>query len=100
MLDFFQSPGIPPVRFRQIFVTKAARNDLAYVACGRADALVVHNPSSWDIEVGYLLVSEAGGKVTKDEDEIGGDVIICSNARIHGQLSKIISTERYQFVPY
>lgn len=67
-----------------------AATDLAYVACGRADALLVHNPCPWDIEMGQLLVLEAGGKVTREEDEL----FLCSNGRIHNQLAEVVATGR------
>lgn len=71
-----------------------AATDLAYVACGRAEALIVHNPSPWDIEVGNLLISEAGGKVTEHNDEVEGNLIICSNGVIHEELIKSVLTGR------
>ena len=71
-----------------------AATDLAYVACGRADALIVHNPSPWDIEVGHLLINEAGGKVTRHNDEVGGNLVICSNGMIHEELMKSVFTGR------
>jgi fructose-1,6-bisphosphatase/inositol monophosphatase family enzyme len=38
----------------------------------------MHSPLPWDIEMGHLLVLEAGGKVTKQRDEDEGDLFICS----------------------
>jgi myo-inositol-1(or 4)-monophosphatase len=70
-----------------------AATDLAYVACGRADALLVHNPYPWDIEMGQLLVREAGGQITRQEDD-RGEVFLCSNGIIHEELASIIATER------
>lgn len=69
-----------------------AATDLAYVACGRAEALVVHNALPWDIEVGCLLVAEAGGKVCRfQEDKSGRCLVVCSNKSIHEQLRDVIS---------
>ncbi|HYB02026.1 MAG TPA: inositol monophosphatase family protein [Ktedonobacteraceae bacterium] len=69
-----------------------AATDLAFVACGRAEALVVHNALPWDIEVGRLLVSEAGGKIASlQEDKSGRSLMICSNEKVHSQLQDIIS---------
>lgn len=42
----------------------AAALDLAYVACGRFDAIFLENLSWWDIAAGILLIQEAGGVVT------------------------------------
>lgn len=43
--------------------TGSAALDLAYVACGRADAYFEAGVKPWDIAAGALLVREAGGKV-------------------------------------
>lgn len=42
----------------------SAALDLCWVACGRFDAFWEFNLQAWDIAAGYLLVEEAGGKVT------------------------------------
>jgi len=69
-----------------------AATDLAFVACGRAEALVVHNALPWDVEVGCLLVDEAGGKVYRFREEKSERyLMICSNENIHGQLKDVIS---------
>ena len=43
--------------------TGSAALDLAYVACGRADAYFEAGLKAWDIAAGVLLVREAGGRV-------------------------------------
>ena len=69
-----------------------AATDLAFVACGRAEALVVHNALLWDVEVGCFLVTEAGGKVNRfQEDKSERYQMICSNENIHEQLLDVIS---------
>jgi myo-inositol-1(or 4)-monophosphatase len=42
--------------------TGSAALDLAYVACGRADAYFEAGVKAWDIAAGVLLVREAGGR--------------------------------------
>ena len=42
----------------------SAALDLAYVAAGRLDAFWEFNINPWDTAAGYLLVEEAGGKMT------------------------------------
>ena len=56
--------------YRNIFMATAASRhtgsaalDLAYVACGRYDAIVYFYLSPWDVAPGILLVEEAGGVV-------------------------------------
>ncbi len=69
-----------------------AATDLAFVACGRAEALIIHNALPWDIEVGLLLVEEAGGKVYQSKKgKSGRCLLICSNEHIHKQLLEVIS---------
>lgn len=71
-----------------------AATDLAFVACGRAEALIMHNPSPWDVAVGDLLIREATGKVTQHSDESGDNLVIYSNGIIHEDLAVSISTGR------
>src|SRR5471032_438025 len=62
----------PNVHFYQQFTLRShgvrragsAALDLAYVACGRLDAFWEFKLNPWDTSAGYLLVQEAGGKVT------------------------------------
>ncbi len=42
----------------------SAALDLAYVACGRLDGYWEFKLNPWDTSAGYLLVEEAGGKIT------------------------------------
>ena len=51
------------VQAEDIRRTGSAALDLAYVACGRADAYFEAGVKAWDIAAGVLLVREAGGKV-------------------------------------
>jgi len=67
----------------------SAAIDLAWVACGRFDGFYEHKLQAWDSAAGFLLVEEAGGKVT---DLKGGPYspyqpgIIASNGIIHQEL--------------
>lgn len=42
----------------------SAAIDLCWVACGRFDGFYEHKLEAWDSAAGYLIVEEAGGKVT------------------------------------
>lgn len=64
-----------------------AATDLAYVACGRAEAFIVHNALPWDIQIGALLVEEAGGQVAFHPHAGGGHLALCSNEAIHQRLT-------------
>ena len=71
----------------------AATLDLAWVATGRYDGFWERGLQPWDVAVGMLLVTEAGGTVTAvdaDADPRSGKQIVAANGEIHGQLRKIL----------
>jgi myo-inositol-1(or 4)-monophosphatase len=67
----------------------SAAIDLCWVACGRFDGFYEHKLYAWDSAAGFLIVEEAGGKVTDltgapySPYEFG---IIASNSVIHEEL--------------
>ena len=72
----------------------SAAIDLAWVAAGRFDGFYEHKLQAWDSAAGFLLVLEAGGKVT----HFNGDPyspyqhgLIASNGIIHDELSKWVN---------
>jgi myo-inositol-1(or 4)-monophosphatase len=75
---------------RRIRMIGTAATDLAYVACGRADALVNHATTPWDIEAGKLLVLEAGGKFTEKQLSDSKQIFIYSNGVIHEATEKLL----------
>ncbi|AXA35645.1 Inositol-1-monophosphatase [Candidatus Sumerlaea chitinivorans] len=64
----------------------AAALDLCYVACGRLDVFWQRNLYPWDTAAGWLIVEEAGGKVT---DFTGGQFspfgneVLATNGLVH-----------------
>lgn len=76
-----------------------AATDLAYVACGRAEALVIHNALPWDIEIGRLLVKEAGGDITFHNGIKGTNLAICGNEHVHRLLLTIFREKHDRFEP-
>lgn len=83
VFDRFIRRGIPVRRLG------SAAIDLAWVACGRFDGFYEHKLQAWDSAAGFLLVEEAGGKVT----QMNGDPfspykpgIIATNGIIHDEL--------------
>jgi len=74
----------------------SAALDCAYIACGRLDGYWERSLNRWDIMAGFLLVQEAGGRVT---DYWGGDKpqfhpemkYIFSNGHIHDEMVQVIS---------
>ncbi len=74
----------------------SAAIDLCWVACGRFDGFYEHKLEAWDSAAGYLIVEEAGGKVT----DLGGNKfspyqhgIIATNGKIHDELVKWINNQ-------
>jgi myo-inositol-1(or 4)-monophosphatase len=83
VFERFIRKGIPVRRLG------SAAIDLAWVACGRFDGFYEHQLQAWDSAAGFLLVEEAGGKVT----DLKGDPyspyqpgIIASNGLMHNEL--------------
>lgn len=83
VFDRFIRKGVPVRRLG------SAAIDLAWVACGRFDGFFEHKLQAWDSAAGFLMVEEAGGRVTN----IKGDPyspyepgIIATNGIIHDEL--------------
>jgi len=82
----------------------SAALDLAYVACGRADAYFEAGLQPWDIAAGVLLVREAGGRVCDyrgaaprrfDVAESRGAQIVAGNVKLIEPLQKTIVGSGY-----
>lgn len=74
----------------------SAAIDLCWVACGRFDGYYEHKLNAWDSAAGFLMVQEAGGKVT----DFNGNTyspyqpaIIASNGCIHDELIRWIQNK-------
>jgi myo-inositol-1(or 4)-monophosphatase len=70
--------------------------DLCWVACGRFDGFYEHKLEAWDSAAGYLMVEEAGGKVTDHEGKKFSPYqhrIIATNGKIHDELLKWVNDE-------
>jgi len=69
----------------------SAAIDLAWVACGRFDGFYEHKLQAWDSAAGFLIVEEAGGKVTNLKGEPYSPYepgIIASNGVLHDELTE------------
>lgn len=76
--------------------TGSAALDMAWVASGRADGFWESGLSPWDVAAGWVLVSEAGGRVTdfagrpwRDPRSIGARTL-ASNGRIHAGMLQVL----------
>ena len=84
--------------------TGSAALDLAYGACGRADAYFEAGLKSWDIAAGVLLVREAGGRVSDfrgaaptkmDTLDVRGRQVVAANVKLVDPILKTIQTSGY-----
>jgi myo-inositol-1(or 4)-monophosphatase len=71
----------------------SAALDLAYVACGRLDGFWELGLSPWDMAAGWLLIEEAGGRVSDDRG--GSEVferghIVAGGAAVHEGLLELV----------
>jgi myo-inositol-1(or 4)-monophosphatase len=71
----------------------SAALDLCWTAAGRFDGFYEHKLQAWDSAAGFLIVEEAGGRVT----DLKGDAynpyqpgIIATNGKIHDQLLSLV----------
>jgi myo-inositol-1(or 4)-monophosphatase len=72
----------------------SAALDLAYVAAGRLDAFWEFNINPWDTAAGFLLVEEAGGKMTGFSGQpfrLDSREILASNGLIHAELVSLFA---------
>jgi len=75
----------------------SAAIDLCWVACGRFDGFWEYNLSPWDIAAGYLLVEEAGGKITNfngDPYSVFDRQTLATNGLIHDEMLDIIKNKK------
>lgn len=71
----------------------SAALDLCSVACGRMDGFWEEKLNPWDTAAGYLIVEEAGGKVsnfTGGKFDLFIPYIVASNALIHSEMINIL----------
>lgn len=97
----FENSNINPLATLQSFVQQglpvrrlgSAAIDLCWVACGRFDGFWEHHLNPWDSAAGYLIVQEAGGKVTDFKGNAYSPYqphILATNGHIHeGMLEAI-----------
>ncbi len=72
----------------------SAAIDLCWVACGRFDGFYEHKLQAWDSAAGFLMVEEAGGKVTDfkgDYYSVYQPHILATNGKIHDEMLGILN---------
>jgi myo-inositol-1(or 4)-monophosphatase len=92
----------PNIHFYQEFTLRShgvrragsAALDLAYVACGRLDGFWEFHLNPWDTSAGYLLVEEAGGKVTRFDGSkfrLDSSEVLATNGLIAGEMRHLFA---------
>ena len=72
----------------------SAALDLSYVACGRLDGFWELHLHPWDVAAGFLLVEEAGGRVSDlagQPPSRSGAETVASNGRIHDAMLGVLN---------
>src|SRR6266496_119607 len=75
----------------------SAAIDLCWVAAGRFDGFYEHKLEAWDSAAGYLIVEEAGGKVTDFKGNKFSPYqphIVATNGKIHDEMLAVINNEK------
>jgi myo-inositol-1(or 4)-monophosphatase len=92
----------PNVHFYQEFTLRShgvrragsAAIDMAYVACGRLEAFWEFQLNPWDTSAGYLLIEEAGGRVTHFDGgkfTLDSREVLASNGLIHPAMEHLFA---------
>ncbi len=87
----------PNIHFYQQFTLRShgvrragsAALDLAYVACGRLEGFWEFQLNPWDTAAGFLLLEEAGGRITSFDGsprKLDSLEVLASNGLIHAEL--------------
>ena len=91
VFERFIRKGIPVRRLG------SAAIDLCWVACGRFDGFYEHKLQAWDSAAGFLIVEEAGGKVTDFKGEKFSPYqphVLATNGKIHDEMLAVINNEK------
>lgn len=76
----------------------SAALDLAFVAAGRLDAFYEIGLHPWDVAAGWLLVTEAGGRVGSYRPDgpyrLGAFRLLASNGRLHEPMLDLLAASR------
>ncbi len=91
IFDRFIRKGVPVRRLG------SAAIDLCWVAAGRFDGFYEHKLEPWDSAAGYLIVEEAGGKVTDFEGNKFSPYqhrLLATNGKIHEEMLGVINNTK------
>lgn len=75
----------------------AAAAEICYIAAGRFEARVEAFIGPWDIAAGYIILKQAGGKMTGfdgNPDCLGAKEVFASNGKVHEELLKVLQRHK------
>lgn len=75
----------------------SAALDLCWVAAGRFDGFYEHKLQAWDSAAGFLMVEEAGGRVTDYKGNyysVYQPQILATNGKIHAEMLSVINNQK------
>ena len=75
----------------------SAAIDLCWVAAGRFDGFYEHELQAWDSAAGFIIVEEAGGRVTDFENNPFSPYqphVLATNGKIHEEMLEIINNSK------
>ena len=79
-----------PIDFRNF---GSAIYDLMVIASGKSEGFIILWTYPWDVAAGFIVVEEAGGKITNLEGkkwDLKDNKFVASNGRIHNKLLKYV----------
>lgn len=91
MFERFVRKGVPVRRLG------SAAIDLCWVAAGRFDGFFEHKLEAWDSAAGYLIVEEAGGKVTDlqgNKFSVYQHKVLATNGKIHDEMIAVVNNKK------
>ena len=91
IFERFVRKGVPVRRLG------SAAIDLCWVAAGRFDGFFEHKLEAWDSAAGYLIVEEAGGKVTDHQGNkfsVYQHKVLATNGKIHDEMVAVINNQK------
>ncbi|MGH9837491.1 MAG: inositol monophosphatase family protein [Blastocatellia bacterium] len=80
----------------------SAAIDMAYVAMGRVDGFWEKGLSAWDVAAGWVIIEEAGGRVTKLDGSAFDNhsaSLLCTNGLIHDEMLQALDEVEHA-IPY
>lgn len=91
IFERFVRKGVPVRRLG------SAAIDLCWVAAGRFDGFYEHKLEPWDSAAGYLIVEEAGGRVTDlqgNKFSVYQHKVLATNGKIHDEMLDVINNKK------